>query len=100
KGLNLTEGRFLHITGDNDKGKAVRLLADLYRQHFSEIVSIALGDSANDYEMLTAVDIPVVIMRPDHSYHPLLKGIKNAIKSPEPGPRGWQETIKRVLKML
>ncbi len=99
-GLNLTEGRFLHILGNSDKGKTVRTLCDLYREALGEIKTIGLGDSRNDYEMLNVVDIPVVIMKGDGSFNEKLLQIDRAIKTPLPGPAGWQEAIKRILKML
>ncbi len=99
-GLNYTEGKFLHILGNNDKGKAVKILKALYKESLGDIITIGLGDSINDYEMLMEVDIPVVIMQQDGSFNPKLTQINDAIKSKSPGPSGWQESIKRILKML
>ncbi|RMG72848.1 MAG: HAD-IIB family hydrolase [Nitrospirae bacterium] len=99
-GFNCTEGRFLHILGNNDKGRAIRILIDLYKASLGEIKTIALGDSRNDYEMLREVDIPVVIMRQDGSFNEKLLQIEKALRTTLPGPPGWQEAIKRILKML
>ncbi|HID27130.1 MAG TPA: mannosyl-3-phosphoglycerate phosphatase, partial [Methanosarcinales archaeon] len=55
-GLNFTKGgRFYHIMGNNDKGKAVTILSDLYKKQFKNIKTVGLGDSLNDVPMLQAV---------------------------------------------
>jgi mannosyl-3-phosphoglycerate phosphatase len=56
-GFNYTKGgRFHHITGENDKGKAVKILADLYRKDRGKVITYGLGDAENDKPMLEAVD--------------------------------------------
>src|SRR6185295_628096 len=63
RGLRLARGgRFHHLTGPADKGKAVRQLLAL---HEGPVFSVGLGDSANDLSMLQAVDHPVIVPRPD-----------------------------------
>ncbi len=99
-GFNYTEGRFLHILGKNDKGKAVRLLIDLYKDALGDIRTVGLGDSSNDFEMLKEVDIPVIVMKQDGGFNEKLLKIEGALKSSQPGPSGWNEQIKRILKML
>ncbi|MCR4397276.1 MAG: HAD-IIB family hydrolase, partial [Candidatus Saccharicenans sp.] len=77
-GLRITAGgRFYHLTGDNDKGRAVRLLKKLYRLKFGRIVTIGLGDSANDWPMLREVNYPVLVARPDGSHSELPPRLKN-----------------------
>ncbi|MBC7349653.1 MAG: HAD-IIB family hydrolase [Candidatus Aminicenantes bacterium] len=97
-GLRITAGgRFYHLTGRNDKGQAVRLLCKLYRLKFGRIITIGLGDSANDWPLLEAVDYPVLVARPDGSHAKLPPGVKNIYKTRKPGPRGWAEAIKYFL---
>lgn len=97
-GLRVTEGgRFYHLTGHNDKGRAVRLLRKLYRMKFGRIITIGLGDSANDWPMLEAVDYPVLVARPDGSYSKLPAGLKNIYKTRKPGPQGWAEALEYLL---
>ncbi|MGB9765195.1 MAG: HAD-IIB family hydrolase [Candidatus Saccharicenans sp.] len=97
-GLKITEGgRFYHLTGDNDKGKAVCLLLKLYRLRFGSVVSLGLGDSANDWPMLKAVNYPVLVARPDGSYLELTRRQKNIYQTREPGPRGWAEALEYFL---
>ena len=97
-GLRITEGgRFYHLTGHNDKGRAVRLLRKLYRLKYGRIITIGLGDSANDWPLLKAVDYPVLVARPDGSHPKLPPGLKDIYKTRKPGPRGWAEAIKYFL---
>jgi len=51
--LNYTKGGlYYHILGDNDKGKAVQLLIDMFEKKLGKIESVGLGDSYNDKPML------------------------------------------------
>lgn len=43
KVLRLARGRFFHLTGANNKGRAVEMLLDLYEGKLGDITSIALG---------------------------------------------------------
>ncbi|NPE30482.1 mannosyl-3-phosphoglycerate phosphatase [Methanococcoides sp. SA1] len=96
-GLNYTKGgRYWHIMGDNNKGKAVRALTDIYRQQFTEIITIAFGDSLNDLPMLKAVDIPFLVQKPDGKYDPSI--ILTEIRHAEGiGPVGWNNAIMDLI---
>jgi len=55
--LNYTiGGRYYHLLGNNNKGEAVKILSDIYRRKNSDIETIAIGDSENDFQMLDAVN--------------------------------------------
>jgi len=93
----LQGGRFLHVGGDSDKGKAMMWLADVYAQQYqTSVTTIALGDSGNDTAMLEAADIAIQIKSPIHGF-PALTPKKPSIKSTEYGPKGWAECINQVL---
>jgi len=96
KGFTITRGRFLHILGKNEKGIAVSILSELYKDTFSEILTVAVGDSPNDLPMLKKVDTPVVVQKPDGRYDPHinLPGIKRA---DDIGPKGWNKAIAEFL---
>jgi mannosyl-3-phosphoglycerate phosphatase len=49
-------GRYYHILGKNDKGKAVKILTKLYKQEFKKIKTVSLGDSENDVPMFKNTD--------------------------------------------
>ncbi len=59
EGLCYTRGgRFIHVLGECDKGKAVALLRDLYVQAYAKVTTVGVGDSDNDVSMLRVVDHP------------------------------------------
>ena len=101
RGLRVTRGRrFFHLTGDTDKGAAVRRLLELYAAEGRRFVSIGLGDAANDLAMLQAVDRPILVPRPDGSCDPdLERALPHAERAPEPGPEGWSAAVLRALSV-
>ncbi len=97
RGMRWTKGgRFYHITGDNDKGAAVRHLSELFRRQHKDFQSVGLGDSLNDIPMLEAVDIPVLIR--SHSVGELRAAVPRARVSDLSGPQGWNEAVLDLLK--
>jgi mannosyl-3-phosphoglycerate phosphatase len=101
KGFKITAGgRFLHLIGiGQDKGRAVRLCARVFQENTAGgIVTVGLGDSANDLPMLESVDIPVLIPHDDGSYEAL--ELPKLIKAGLPGSRGWNEAVLDVLDRL
>jgi mannosyl-3-phosphoglycerate phosphatase len=99
KGFNYTQGEFFHIMGDSDKGRAVEILKILYSGEFSKIVTVALGDSLNDLEMLRAVDYPVVVQKKDGSYDKSFSSRK-LIRADGIGPDGWNRVVTDLLETL
>lgn len=99
RGFRLTEGRLYHILGENDKGKAVSVLTNLYRKHFGEIVTIAIGDTLNDREMLEQADFPIIVQQPDGSYDKRIQ-IQKIIKAEGIGPEGWEKAVLKLLPKL
>jgi mannosyl-3-phosphoglycerate phosphatase family protein len=99
KGLFTTQGVYYHLLGDNDKGKAVRILSELFRIRYGTITTIALGDSPNDLPMLDCVDFPVAVQRPDGRQHPSL-AVPNLFKAEGIGPRGWNSAVLDLLARL
>ena len=99
KGLQITRGgRFYHLMGQNDKGKAVQIVRKLYEQTCpgTKLMSIGLGDSANDIPMLMNVDIPVVIRKKTGEWESIQGGAP-VVYSEKPGPSGWAQAIDRIL---
>ncbi len=92
-------GRFYTVVGlGTDKGRAVRKLAELYRQQYGAILTIGLGDSPNDVPMLRAVDRPFLVQRPDGSWESV--NVPGLVPIPAPGPQGWQMAIEQLLAQL
>jgi mannosyl-3-phosphoglycerate phosphatase len=99
KGYKYTQGHFLHVLGDNDKGKAMSILIDLYREKIGELVSIAVGDSPNDTPMLGMADFPILVRKPDGSYDSRMD-TGNIIRAEGIGPHGWNKAVLKVLSMI
>ena len=100
KGLNYTVGgRYSHIMGNSDKGKAVDILTELYKREKrgSEIKTVGLGDSLNDLPMLKAVDIPILVKKPDGLHDPEIN-FPNLIRIDGVGPVGWNKAINELFK--
>jgi len=92
-------GRFFHLSGGSDKGRAARVLMGLFESVGRRLTSIGLGDAPNDLAMLTAVQQPIVIPRPDGTADPdLAAGLPGAQMAPGPGPAGWNEAVLAVLR--
>jgi mannosyl-3-phosphoglycerate phosphatase len=97
-GLKITRGgRFFHLTGDNDKGRAVRRLQALYaRTAGGPLRSIGLGDSQNDLPLLEAVDFPVLVKKPGGQYDSAVR-VPNLILAPGVGPAGWRAAVLELV---
>jgi mannosyl-3-phosphoglycerate phosphatase len=90
-------GRFFDVTAGNDKGKAVRLLLQLFRLKYAqEVIFFGIGDSLNDVPMLRHMDVPMLVQRSDKSWSPLK--MKNIIKLSGIGPRGWKSAFDKVME--
>lgn len=98
QGLKITAGgRFFHLTGNNDKGRAVRVLKKLYRLNLGKMITIGLGDSENDWPMLRVVDLPVLVARPDGIDLKLPETGAKLLRTSRPGPEGWAEAVDFLL---
>jgi mannosyl-3-phosphoglycerate phosphatase len=98
-GLNITQGEFFHLMGNTNKGRAVDILKDLYMRQFGEVMTIGVGDSLNDVEMLRRVDYPVIVKRHDGGYDKRIR-VRNLIKADGIGPEGWGRAIMEMADRL
>lgn len=99
KGFNFNVGRFFHILGDSDKGKAVSILIDLYKERFDDILTFAVGDSPNDIPMLERVDHPIIVQKPDGSHDSRIN-ILNLVRAEGVGPAGWNKVISKLIETI
>ncbi len=95
----LQGGRFLTLSGDCDKGRALSWLRDVYRQGQpgERICDLAIGDSANDLAMLEAATAALVVRSPVHDF-PTLNRVSGVHYSRDYGPAGWAEGVTRWLE--
>ena len=97
RGLNIsTGGRFYHLHGKDDKGMAVEKIISWYQEYHSQVQTIALGDSPNDFSMLKRVNHPILIRSGSH-----FPGIEEKIPdlriTQEMGPKGWNSAVLDIL---
>ncbi|MBW1743338.1 MAG: HAD-IIB family hydrolase [Deltaproteobacteria bacterium] len=90
-------GRFYHLIGENDKGRAVRILSQIYSETYTDrtIQTIGLGDSDNDIPMLRHVDVPIVIRKKTGEWQRIQE--LDPVYSDKAGPEGWAEEILALL---
>ncbi len=96
-GLRWTQGRFYHILGDNDKGKAVKILKGFYEKVYGKIKTMGLGDRFNDLPLLKEVNYPVLVQNEDGSYDTRIN-LPNIIKADGIGPDGWNKTVREFIQ--
>lgn len=98
RGLKITEGgRFFHLHGQSDKGKAVNRLLSIYKRMHGSVFSIALGDSPNDFAMFENVD-QAVLIRSRKRFDNLEERFPGIIITEKQGPEGWNSAILGLLK--
>jgi mannosyl-3-phosphoglycerate phosphatase len=88
-------GRFIHILGQSNKGKALHFLqSTLYDKNPPKLV--CLGDSYNDLDMLHIADIPVLVRSPAHDFPPH-QCLNPVIYTEAYGPEGWLEAFNQII---
>jgi len=99
RGLRLSRGgRFRHLHGETDKGRAVGLVTSLYHRGWGGVRTIGAGDSEMDGPLLAAVDVPIVVAKPDGSIDPVLSGRFPRALASAPGPAGWGRAVLEALR--
>lgn len=85
-------GKFHTVTGaGSDKGTAVAQLTALFRQKYGPVMTIGLGDSANDAPMLAAVERPYLVQKPGGVWQEMPGVAVNRVAAV--GPAGWRQAI-------
>lgn len=96
KGYKHTKGgRFHHILGNNDKGKAINILKKIYKSESGDLVTVGIGDSLNDLAMLNTVDIPILVQKPNGTYDPDIN-LPKLSYAEGIGPTGWNSSILKL----
>ncbi len=96
KGFKFTQGRFYHILGSSNKGIAVSMLINLYKNKYKKIETIAVGDSPNDIPMLERVDYPVIAQKHNGSYDSKIK-IRRIIKANGSVAEGLNKAVIKII---
>ncbi len=88
-------GRFYAVTGETDKGMAVRKLTELFRSKLGDVTTVGIGDSANDLPMLAAVEQPILVQKSDGIWEE--NTLPNLRRVAGIGPSGWSEFVTELL---
>lgn len=95
----LQGGRFMHVSGQCNKGLALQWLVNVYQQQWQRpIESVAAGDSHNDIAMLEVANKALIIRSPEHEV-PTLNKKQEVQVSDQMGPLGWAEGITDLLSL-
>ncbi|MDD4635953.1 MAG: hypothetical protein WC231_07555 [Dehalococcoidales bacterium] len=90
-------GKFFEVASGNDKGKAVKILNELYELNYGEVFAVSIGDSENDQSLPLAVDDPYLVLGSDGRWTGLkIPGLNkiNAIR-----PEGWSQAVHKLLQL-
>ncbi|MDI3474835.1 MAG: mannosyl-3-phosphoglycerate phosphatase [Thermococcaceae archaeon] len=80
KGLRVSRGsRFVNVTGDTDKGKAAKLLLDLYSKLYP-VESYAVGDGENDFPLFEVVGHAFIVGGLTHPKAKRIRGIEEVLE--------------------
>ena len=92
-------GRFFHLqAAKQSKGNAVAYLLEHFNADCARVISLALGDSPNDFSMFAKVDYPWLVRHPGERQ--MIPDIENLKVTSKFGPEGWSEAIVTTLNKL
>ena len=99
-GVVLQGGRFAHVSGGSDKGRALLWLQGYFHHQWGECpISIAAGDSHNDIAMLETADWALLVRSPSHQPPELMRKSR-VLVSDALGPAGWAEGLAQILAKI
>ena len=87
-------GKFYSVTGGNDKGKAVKVLLEIYKLNYGNVISFGVGDGIDDLSLLMNVDHPMLVQGVDKRWQKL--NIRNLQRVKGVGPEGWSCAMELV----
>jgi predicted mannosyl-3-phosphoglycerate phosphatase (HAD superfamily) len=76
-----------------DRASAVHLIRDLFLARGHDVITIGIGSDLDDYGVLSAVDVPVVIRDPLKDQQQLLRHVPGAYLTNATGRDGWSEAL-------
>jgi mannosyl-3-phosphoglycerate phosphatase len=95
-GLKWSRGsRFYSVSVKSDKGKAVKIVIELFQRKLGRVKTVGIGDSLNDVAMLSAVNLPFLVQKPGNRWEEMK--VKNLCHVTGVGPRGWTLAMEKLL---
>lgn len=97
RGLSCIQGSKFHtvVSSKIDKGRAVKLATELFRNELGDVRTAGIGDSTNDEPMLAAVDKAFLLQRPDRSWESMQLAHLNRVEGS--GPAAWNRLVCHLL---
>ena len=91
----------INISGVHSKLDALIYFKQMYLKKFNtkKCISISIGDSQNDVEILNYSDYSGIVIRQDKRKISLIKNHKVYISSSY-APEGWVELLERITKEM
>jgi mannosyl-3-phosphoglycerate phosphatase len=98
EGLVLVRGgRFLHLHAGPGKGAALELALAWLRQRRPVGMSLGLGDAPNDFDLLSRVDVPVLVAS-GRAYPGLVHDLPGLRQTSARGAAGFNEAVLAILR--
>ncbi len=92
-------GRFYHLTGPSNKGRAAVILIGMLERQYPHFHSLALGDAANDLPLLLAAELCAIVKRGGEDQTAAFRNtLPHALFPSRPGPWGWSEVVGELLE--
>ena len=104
KKLNLQAsfgGKMLNVSGEHSKLDALFFFKETYIKQYKakDCITVSIGDSQNDVEMLNHTDYSGIVIRKDKKKLNLIKN-QNVFISNSFAPEGWVELLNRITKKM
>lgn len=96
-------GRLFHLTGDNDIQQAVELLMRCYQRErqlrvpVETVESVGIGDGVHEIPLLTVVDHPILVQKPDGSFDGDVQ-VPRLVRTRGTGATGWNDAVLKLLR--
>lgn len=88
-------GRFYEVTAGSDKGRAVKVLSELFKLNLGKIMTVGIGDNESDVPMLEVVDLPALVQSHRRRWTKLK--LRNIRRVKGVGPEGWSMAIRELV---
>jgi mannosyl-3-phosphoglycerate phosphatase family protein len=97
RGLTCIKGSRFHTVGSSkaEKGRAVKLVTELFRNEMADVCTVGIGDSTNDVGMFASVDMAFLLQRPDGSWESMQLSHLNRVEGS--GPVAWNRLVCDLL---
>ena len=97
-GLKMIPGdQYFDITLGNDKGTAVKILIDIFRNEYeNNVIFFGIGNSKNDESMLSLMHLPILVQKVNGGWQNLQMDNLQRVKGV--CPKGWEVALELILK--